>query len=387
MTAPERGFTEAEHRARLAKAQAAMEEADLAALLLTTEPDIRYFSGFLTRFWESPTRPWHLVVPASGDPVAVIPTIGEPLMRTTWIADIRSWRSPDLADDGVGLLAEALREIAPESGRIGVPSGPETHLRMPLDSWRRLGAAIGGRVLTGDAGVLRALRLIKSAAEIAKIRAACAVASRAFDRVPEIAHDGAPLETVFRRFQALCLEEGADWVGYLAGGAGPDGYRDVISPAEARPLAEGDVLMLDTGVVLDGYFSDFDRNYAVGAPSAAAEAAYARLLDASDAGLDAARPGATAAELFAVMDGVLGVGPTAGRLGHGLGARLTEPPSLIPEDHTPLAPGMVLTLEPGIETAPGRLLVHEENIVIRETGAEYLSTPAPRRLPRLESSR
>ena len=61
--------------------------------------------------------------------------------------------------------------------------------------------------------------------------------------------------------------------------------------------------------------------------------------------------------------------------------QLTEWPSLIPDDHTVLAPGMVLTLEPGLTLPSGATLVHEENIVITETGARYLSTPAPRKLP------
>ena len=55
--------------------------------------------------------------------------------------------------------------------------------------------------------------------------------------------------TFFRAFQVALLEEGADWVSYVAGAAGPDGYTDVISPAEARRLQRGDVLMLDTGAV------------------------------------------------------------------------------------------------------------------------------------------
>ena len=62
-----------------------------------------------------------------------------------------------------------------------------------------------------------------------------------------------------------------------------------------------------------------------------------------------------------------------GRLGHGLGIQLTEWPSLIPADETVLEPGMVLTLEPGIETRDGNMLVHEENIVITENGARWLS--------------
>ena len=130
-----RGFPEAEYRARVAKAQAAMADAGLAALLLTTEPDVRYFTGFLTRFWESPTRPWFLIVPAAGAPVAVIPSIGAALMGKTWLTDIRTWRSPDYEDDGVSLLADALCEQVAEGGAIGVPSGAETHLRMPLADW------------------------------------------------------------------------------------------------------------------------------------------------------------------------------------------------------------------------------------------------------------
>ncbi|MGI9355211.1 MAG: aminopeptidase P family N-terminal domain-containing protein, partial [Rhizobiaceae bacterium] len=125
-----RGFPEAEYRHRLARAQSLMAERDLAALFLTTEPEIRYFTGFLTRFWESPTRPWFLVVPSSGDPVAVIPSIGAHLMGQGWISDIRTWTSPDYDDDGIGLVAAALTELAPPDGVIGVPSGAETHLRL-----------------------------------------------------------------------------------------------------------------------------------------------------------------------------------------------------------------------------------------------------------------
>jgi Xaa-Pro aminopeptidase len=50
-------------------------------------------------------------------------------------------------------------------------------------------------------------------------------------------------------------------------------------------------------------------------------------------------------------------------------------------DHTLLREGMVLTLEPGLQIAPGCIMVHEENIVIRPSGAEMLSLRAPFRLP------
>lgn len=381
---PPRGFPPEEFHARRDRAQALMAERDLDAVLLTTDADIRWATGFLTRFWESPTRPWFVILPALGDPVAVIPEIGGRLMRASWLSDIRTWPSPDYADDGLLPLSAALTELTPPNGRIGVPSGPETHLRLPLLAWSRLPELIGARRLTDDGGVMRACRAVKSEREIAKIRAACAIAGRAFARIGGEVRVGDPLERIFRRYQALCLEEGADWIAYLAGGAGPGGCEDVISPADATPLAAGDVLMLDAGVVHDGHFCDYDRNFSVGPPSPATADAHARLIEATRAGFDAARPGATAADLFAAMDAVLAggaAGPTPGRLGHGLGLQLTEPPSLLPQDRTVLAPGMVLTLEPSLETAPGRLLVHEENIVIRERGAEWLTTPAPPEIP------
>ena len=368
------GFETTELKARLTGAQSRMNAADLDAILLTTEPDIRYFTGYLTRFWESPCRPWFLVLPRSGDPIAVIPSIGAALMARTWITDIRTWRAPDLEDDGISLLAETLRDLGP---RIGTPSGLQSHLRMPLGDFARLNAALP-QPIGADADILRSLRLVKSEAEIEKIKTACQIATRAFERVPEIARIGQPLAPVFRDFQRLCLDEGADWVPYLAGAAAPGGYGDVISPADDRPLEAGDVLMLDTGLVHDGYFCDFDRNFSVGSPSPDVAAGHSRLIEATYAAFEAARPGATAAELFHVMDKIVtggAGGSEAGRYGHGLGMNLTEWPSLIPTDHTPLVEGMVLTLEPGIELAPGRALVHEENIVIRENGAEWLSQP------------
>ncbi|AVX04751.1 intermediate cleaving peptidase 55 [Maritalea myrionectae] len=372
-----RGFPVGEFQARLARAQDKLANRELAALLLTTEPEIRYFTGFLTRFWESPSRPWFLVVPAQGKPIAVIPSIGAALMAQTWVEDIRTWRAPNPTDDGASLLSDTLNEVA-GNGQIGIPSGPETYVRVPQADWQRIKAATKGDIQS-DGGITATLRAVKSSAEIEKIATACDIAGRAFARVPEIASEGISLAQVFRNFQGLLLDEGADWVPYLAGGAGPDGYADVISPATERPLADGDVLMLDTGAVFDGYFCDFDRNFAVRTASATARDAQARLIDAVDRAADIARPGTTALELFHAMDRVVtggAGGSDSGRLGHGLGMQLTEGLSLIPNDHTELQPGMVITLEPGIETGPGRMMVHEENIVITEHGCRFLSPRA-----------
>lgn len=385
MTAyPRRGFPKVEFQERLKNAQLMMQDANLSALLLTTEPEIRYFTGFLTRFWESPTRPWFLVVPQSGDPIAVIPSIGAHLMEQTWISDIRTWQAPDYDDDGIGLLCDTLVQVSGRDGLIGLPDLMESHVRMPLSALRALKHQLKPRRLTGDAAIVRRLRLIKSEAEIAKIATACTIAERAFARVGEIATAGVALSQVFRRFQMLCLEEGADWLPYLAGAAGQVGYGDVISPASDTPLVPGDVLMLDTGLVWDGYFCDFDRNFSVGRPDDTFLTTHAHLMKAIDAGFALAKPGAIVSDLFHAMNDVVNnlvtadnSEPVAGRLGHGVGMQLTEWPSIIKDDHTPLEPGMVLALEPAITNGDGLLMVHEENIVITETGARFLSDFRP----------
>jgi len=374
MSAPERGFAPSEFAARTHRAQEIMQTASLSAL---------YYTGFLTRFWESPTRPWFLLVPATGQPIAVIPSIGAHLMSQTWISDIRTWDAPNYSDDGIGLLAETLCEITSDRAKIGLADRIESHARLPLQSLEALKRGIGTRDLVGDGAITRTLRLIKSPAEIAKIRHAAEIAGRAFDRVSEIAAIGTPLSVVHRKFQMLCLEEGADWVPYLAGACEPGGYGDVISPATDAPIAQGDVLMLDTGLVWDGYFCDFDRNFSIGPASDAVTRAYATLMEATMAGFEAARPGQTMSHLFRVMNAILKLEGGGGRLGHGLGMQLTEWPSIIPEDETNLAPGMVLTLEPCVTLGGGKLMVHEENIVIGEAGPEYLSPRACAEIPTL----
>ena len=196
-------------------------------------------------------------------------------------------------------------------------------------------------------------------------------------------HEGQPLVETFRTFRRAALAEGADDVPYLVGGADQGGYDDVISPPTTRPLQAGDVLMLDTGSVFDGYFCDYDRNFAITRADDASRRAYDVLFAATEAGLAAARPGATCAQVYRAMQRVIATldpgGGDVGRLGHGLGMQLTEWPSLIPSDHSILLPGMVLTLEPGIETSGG-MLVHEENIVITETGCRFLSPRASTRM-------
>ncbi|UWS81973.1 Xaa-Pro peptidase family protein (plasmid) [Phaeobacter sp. G2] len=385
LKAPERGFELAEFEARTQKAQALMAEQHLEGLLLMSEADVRYFSGFHTLFWQSPTRPWFLFVPAAGKPIAVIPEIGAALMRQTWIEDIRTWSAPAPQDDGISLLRDLLAPLAQRNARLGILKGHETALRMPLGDWERLMQALPGLQLADATGLVQGLRMVKSAAEIDKLAHICAIGSASFDQVPAQVSQGMPLEEVFRTFRREALAQGADDLPYLVGGAGPGGYIDVISPPSRRPLQAGDVLMLDTGATWDGYFCDFDRNFAIGSADAAACRAYDVLWRATEAGLAAARPGNSCRDLFLAMQGVIAElddqGGDIGRLGHGLGMQLTEQPSHASFDQTELQAGMVLTLEPSLCYGNSLIMVHEENIVIRPQGAELLTTRAAPELP------
>jgi Xaa-Pro dipeptidase len=383
--APERGFAVSEFEQRLAKAQAGMANAGFDGLLFTTEPEIRYFTGFLTRFWLSPARPWFLLVPASGKPVAIVPSIGRECFEATWLDDVRCWDSPRPRDEGITLLADTLRELPGEKARIGILEGAETHLRMPLGDFRRLCASLPSAVFEDATELVRQLRMVKSPAETAKIAHACAIVSGVFDAFAEHLSGGMSEIEIFRRFKIACLEAGIDDVDYLVGGAGPGGYRNIISPPSTRRVEDGDILMLDTGSTFDGYYCDFDRNFAFGHVNEMAARAQDALIEATEAGLRAARPGATCAEVFHAMRRVLDKdfpgGSGVGRMGHGLGMQLTEWPSFAANDDTVLQPGMVLTLEPSADLPGGKMLVHEEDFLLTPDGPVLLTTPAPAAIP------
>ena len=378
-----RGFPPEEFESRTARAQQLMATAGVDALIVSTEPEVRYFTGFHTPFWQSPTRPWFTVVPAEGKPVAVIPSIGGPSMSATWIDDVRTWSSPRPDDDGVTLLAETVRELAGDGARVGTPMGPETHVRMPLADVDRLRALLGDFVDATD--VVRSLRMVKTEREIEKHRVICGIVSDAFDRLPEILSTGMTERDAFQTFRAEILRQGADDVPYLVGATGPGGIDDIIRQPSDRVIADGDLLIFDTGSTYDGYFSDFDRNFAFGHADQGAKDAYRAVWDATEAGLDACRPGATTTDVFTAMNAVLqangSLGNDVGRMGHGLGMQVTEWPSHTATDDTVIEEHMVLTLEPGLLWAPGKAMVHEENLVVRADGPELLSRRAAPDLP------
>jgi len=385
ITAPNRGFPDSEFENRTSIVQETLRHEKIDAILLTTEPNIRYFSGFLTQFWLSPTRPWFLVIPADGKPVAVIPEIGVSGMANTWIDDIRSWSSPRPEDDGISLLVEYFENAPRKFGRIGMTLGAESMIRMPYNNFQLLKDRLGVYEFVDFSMRLHQQRMVKSDLEIGKTRYICEIVSESFQALPGFASAGMTEAEIVNRMKIDMLQRGADSVPYVVAGSGPGGYDSIIMGPTNRILDYGDLLIIDTGSTFDGYYCDFDRNWAFGHADEIARQAYEVVWRATEAGFNAARPGATTSDLWNVMNGVMeaggSLGNEVGRLGHGLGMELTERPSNTRTDNTRLKPGMIMTLEPGMTFAPGRQMVHEENIVITEDGAEWLTRRADMDLP------
>ena len=113
--------------------------------------------------------------------------------------------------------------------------------------------------------------------------------------------------------------------------------------------------------------------------------AYEILWKAAEIGMQTAKPGNTCADINNAMLNILNKNNpyqnSVGRMGHGLGLQLTEPPSIMSTDKTILCENMILAIEPCLEYAPGLMIVQEENILITKDGFERLTSRTPKSIP------
>jgi len=384
-----RGDTRNELAGRVAKAQTMMKSLRLDALLLTTEANVRYFTGYHSPFWQSPARTWFVVVPAEGAPKAVVPTVGQDAFSRAYTSEVVTWPAPRPEDEGVSELLGVLTGLSKQFGRIGAELGVEMTLRMPILDFERLrtGLAEASRQTIVDGSeVLRRLRLIKSQNEVAKVEATCQAMSAAYDQVTSTIWAGMTEAEACNAVKRLFLSMGADDTSYVICRSGPVSYSDIIGHPTERKLAAGDMLIIDSGCQTDGYFCDFNRNFAIGPPSNATKAAYAQVYNATDAALRALQPGITFSELYGAMAKSLGISGEGGvgRMGHSVGLQLTEWPSINAATDVKIESGMVLSIEPSISVegqSDGAFVVTVEVVVVTETGYQLLSKRAPTQIP------
>lgn len=244
----------------------------------------------------------------------------------------------------------------------------------------RLRALLSDRVeLVASIGLVERMRAVKEPDEIARIKAAAALADAAFERV---VGDGLAGRT--EREIALALEtdmraRGADRAAFDAiVAAGPHGALPHAQPRD-RQVTSGDMVVIDWGAQLDGYCSDCTRTVAVGDPGGEASEIYKLVLEAQLAGVRAVAAGRGTREVDGVARQVIesgGHGPQFGHgLGHGVGLDIHEAPTLSPRaPNQELESGNVVTIEPGIYL-PGRFGVRiEDLVVVARGGSETLTS-------------
>ena len=339
---------------RLAAAAAGAAQAGVAGLVVTPGYDLRYLIGSRAQTFERLTA---LVVPATGEPVVVLPRLELAALKESAAADLgvtlQDWVD---GEDPYALVADALGGHA----RVAVTdSMPALHL-LPLAE--RLGAT---PILA--TGVLAALRMVKDPSEIDALRCAGAAVDRVHARVPEFLKAGRTEADVAADITEAIVAEGHSEAAFVIVGSGPNGA-DPHHECSDRRLQPGDIVVVDIGGPVEpGYNSDCTRTYSLGEPAPEVAERYALLQQAQAAAVAAVRPGVSAEQVDAAARDVLAGAGLAEyfvhRTGHGIGLSVHEEPYIVAGNSQTLREGMVFSVEPGIYF-PGRWGARIEDIVI-----------------------
>lgn len=390
-------FPADEYRRRWARLQVLLDDAGLDALLLTQEENVRYLTGYTSVIW-AVGRWLPGVFIATRDPrdAVLVPSAFDvgAAEGSSWVGTVDGHPDARAIPD---LVLGHLRRLGLRLDRIGMETGSGAIVMLP---WPAAQGLVGG--LTGppvDATrLLAALRMVKSDAELTRVRRAVTATTAGYRAAVEAAKAGMTERELVAVATATMHREGitaGTKPTFLNCVSGRDRYPLVDSPASDRPLAAGDVVFLDGGGACDGYISDIIRLIAVGEIGPAAERYAETALSALDAAIAAARPGATASDLFAAGQAVYteaGVGAFGGGIsGHGIGLELWERPlvrdhSADPGEDVTLRAGMTFCLEPILMPSDADgiagVFVFEHQIHVTDDGAEVLSADLETRLYR-----
>jgi len=374
MTTGAKPISVEERRARIAKLQRLMAERGVGAMIMESGSSLDYFTGVQ---WHRSERTTAAVIPARGDTVIVTPAFEEPSVRETLAigGEVRPW---DEHESPFARIVGALRDRGVASGPIAFESTTRLFI---VDGVREAGPAYG--VVSGDA-LVKAVRLIKSPAELALMQAANDVTLAALRQVHGAVRPGMTPGEIGE------LMNGAT----VALGGAPEFALVLINEASAYPhgshqrqtLREGSVILMDVGCTVHGYQSDISRTWVMGQPTARQRKVWDTVKRGQEIALAAARPGAPVGTIDDAVRAFYekeGWGPgyrlpgLSHRTGHGIGLDGHEPPYLVHGDTTPLAPGMCFSDEPGIYI-PGEFGVRLEDCWTMTAAGPKLFTPLAR---------
>ena len=278
---------------------------------------------------------------------------------------------------GVG-QREVLSDAAEGLARLGLEAAAVTWAQQ-----RRYAAEwFPGVDLVPTEGLVEDLRLVKDAGEIDRIESAAHIADAALAEVTPLLSDGPTeqefglaLDTAIRRLGA----EGTSFETIVA--SGPNGARPHHRPG-ARRVRDGDLVVIDFGALVDGYCSDMTRTLMVGAPSTTQRRMLEVVAESQQAGVDAVRAGVATAAVDAACRSVIDAAGWADAFvhgtGHGVGLEIHEGPRVSATATATLAPGHVVTVEPGVYLPDHGGVRVEDTVVVTEEGCRTL-TLAPKR--------
>ena len=372
-------FPKEEYLKRLDNIHKKLENENIDAIVITSPANFRYFSGLDSNFWESPTRPWFLIISKNGKIKALVPSIGLSAIESTFIKDIEVWQSPNPKDEGTSLLKKIINTF-PKNSNIGFELGMETYLRMSIKEFLKIKKDLQEYNFIDSTNIIWSLRKIKSDLEIKNIEKVCSITSKVFNNLINKISLGMSEREIATIFKKDLINNGVDYIMYLSCASGINGYNQIICNPSEKKIGDGDILIIDTGSTLNGYYCDFDRNFGFGNINQKSLDAYNKLWNATEKTLEIIKPGISCKEVYETLSKNL-FSSNVGRMGHGFGLQLTEPPSIMIDDNTILEKNMILALEPSIEIENDLMLVHEENILITQNGNRLLSSRTPKELP------
>jgi Xaa-Pro dipeptidase len=370
----------------------AMEAERLDALVVRLPENVILLSGFWPMIGASV-----LVFPREGRAVCAIPHVYEnEAGPSLWEAEAAYYRygvlgAPDQASALHGIRAGAARGKGWK--RIGYEANFETvappwnsgEAQVPAAGTRAIySAAFAGSELVDVSALLQVQRRRKTAYEIGKIRIASEISCigmEAFERLVVVGATGVDLAAEVER---AIMVRGTGYQGavrvraYAQVAVGPDesaiGYRPNEVTTQRR-LENGDVALLELGVVADGYWADRTRVRVAGTPTDEQAKVFDTVLRAQQAGAAAIRPGISGAAVDEAARSVIRDAGYADRFphitGHGLGFGYHEShPKLAPGETALLEEGMVTSVEPGIYFKPAGGFRIEDDVLVTATGSE-----------------
>ncbi len=377
-------FPKEEYEGRVLKAQELMRERGIDCLLLTQFENLYYFTGYIT--WlirTSKHRPSIALLPASGNPVLIIPELEIPAAEmVTWSDDIRGWSS-----NYVSLWVDTLTELKVAGGTIGAELGEESSLGMPISDWENLKNRLPRARWADAQSLIYALRSIKSPREASYMRKAGEISSEAckaaWETLGNAMRNNKPVteKDIFAAMASRMAEEGALLPGFINVRSGKaQGMMHNKYPTD-RVIQKGDWLAMDYGAIYNNYNSDLIRVGSFGRPPAGWERYHSMQLDIAARIREMVRPGIAVKQLCQVKEDACkeyGLEVPWLGIGHCIGLNIHELPRINPDVDLVLKPGLCFTVEPGF-SAEGNTFCIEDVVMVTENGHEVL-TPGDREL-------